>query len=88
MKVSILTVFPPKLKPLAPPVLQIPVLCSLRLEPWCHSSLREGEENLCPDWSMFSAAVLIFREGNQSQRHSVLLLDVQRILCSQGNHLR
>lgn len=77
-----------KVKPLAPPALRVAVLCSLRLEPWRHSSLREGEENLRSDWSTFSAAVLIFREGNQSQRHSVLLLDVQRILRSQGNHLR
>lgn len=46
-----------------------------------------GEEEGDPlsDWLVLSAAFLICSEGNQSQRHTVLLLDVRRVLCSQGN---
>lgn len=32
--------------------------------------------------------ILFLREGIQHQRHSVLLMDMPRIPCRQGNHLK
>lgn len=50
-----------------------------------HSFTGEAEGNPLSDWLVCSAAFLICSEGNQSQRHTVLLLDMRRVLCSQGN---